>query len=370
MGFSSYDCKHCDHPALCAQAANEGINGWMKHMVVLAKNGSRVMIEFDGYSGHVGESLDLPYGETVWVHQACWEVAGKPEFDAYDGPSRSSDDQGWFFDDGDHDLIDPRIKDDAERARLLAEGVERRTQARYTQRARDVHEWFDKEESEYHRELHGDQMWKLRWTARNEILRDGDGEIVRDGRRPKYDENLWRLDDKLDVSAEPQFKGTEDELNAHMNAEWARFRESDECAAYVAHREAEIAKYRAEQHEKFKAEGRYEVSRGPAPSGDTIKTEGERDWTGSRSIYRVEDRLTYETVVEMDGPDKALGVKTFIADKERTEKGYASVEWEARIEDVRAAGRESRRLAEEEAQRLNDKWAADGYPGRPWGDDA
>jgi len=63
-------------------------------------------------------------------------------------------------------------------------------------------------------------------------------------------------------------------------------------------------------------------------------------------------------------------VKTFIADKERTEKGYASVEWEARIEDVRAAGRESRRLAEEEAQRLNDKWAADGYPGRPWGDDA
>ena len=63
MGFSSYDCKHCDHPALCAQAANEGINGWMKHMVVLAKNGSRVMIEFDGYSGHVGESLDLPYGK-------------------------------------------------------------------------------------------------------------------------------------------------------------------------------------------------------------------------------------------------------------------------------------------------------------------
>jgi hypothetical protein len=43
--------------------------------------------------------------EPCLYHRACWELAGKPE---YTGPSEGSRDQGWFFDDGAHDVLDPR----------------------------------------------------------------------------------------------------------------------------------------------------------------------------------------------------------------------------------------------------------------------
>ena len=59
-------------------------------------------------------------------------------------------------------------------------------------------------------------------------------------------------------------------------------------------------------------------------------------------------------------PDKALGVQTFVSNPEY--KGNTSPEWEARVQAIRAAGRESREQATAEAKRLNEEWAAAGYP--------
>jgi hypothetical protein len=54
VGLFSFDCKCCDHPALCKRAADPEINGWMTDCVVLFANGDRLSGEYDGY-GRVGE---------------------------------------------------------------------------------------------------------------------------------------------------------------------------------------------------------------------------------------------------------------------------------------------------------------------------
>lgn len=108
MGYFSYNCKTCQHPALSAQAADHEINTWMTDCVVLFENGDRVSGEYNGY-GRVGiysaADQEVEYVAPCLYHRACWEIAGKPD---YSGPSTDADDQGWFFNDGDHDMLDPR----------------------------------------------------------------------------------------------------------------------------------------------------------------------------------------------------------------------------------------------------------------------
>ena len=419
MGFFSYECKHCDHSILSSYSADPEINAWMKDTVVLSPNGSRTIGEYGGYgdisSLSVGDG-DIG-GDAVWLHQACWEVAGKPEYDhfrkltASSKMSRRSDrkvfavvsmtdddegavlshgdeqvsvnkvaeglyttkerevfetivgsdsagDQGFFFG-KEHDVIDPRITDEAERERLLTEGVEKRERRWYDQRARDVAEWFDPKEREYHDEDKQAEPWRHRFSysqayENQEEVENGwwlrDQFNPEDGGLPVED-----ADGELLV-----FKGTEDECKAYLASLWAQFVESDDCKAYLARRKVLRDEGLREEIERLKKKGRYEVSYGAAPKGDTVKKEGGRDWVGKRTIYRVEDRLDYETVATMDGPDKALGVKTFTEDPGYD--GNSSPEWEARMEEVRVATQESHRLAEEEARRLNKQWAADGYP--------
>ena len=53
--------------------------------------------DLDAFAAVVGDA-------TVW-HQACWKTAGSPM--DYRGPSAPSPDQGWFFEDGAHDLPEP-----------------------------------------------------------------------------------------------------------------------------------------------------------------------------------------------------------------------------------------------------------------------
>jgi len=418
MGFFSYECKHCDHSILSSASIDPEINGWMKDAVVLSPNGSRVIGEYGGYGdiGGMDSSEGDIGGDAVWLHQACWEVAGKPEYDhfrkltASSKMSRRSDrkvftvvsmtdddegavlsrgdeqvsvnkvaeglyttkerevfetivgsdsagDQGFFFG-KEHDVIDPRITDEAERERLLTEGVEKRERRWYDDRARKVAEWLDTKEREYHDEDKQKEPWRHRFSYSHAY--DEGKEL--DGQ--------WWLNDDFgddhgafetgDGDELTSWKGTEDECKAYLASLWAQFVESDDCKAYLARRKVIRDEALREEIERLTAKGRFEVSYGPAPKGDTVKKEGGRDWVGGRTIYRVEDRLTYETVVKMDGPNKALGVKTFIEDPDYD--GNNSPEWEARVEDIRAADREGHRLASEEAQRLNDEWAADGYP--------
>lgn len=104
MGLFSQNCNGCGHPALCWRATDE-INRWMNDVVAVQPNGSVIVGDYDGY-GSVG-SVEYAIGgaATVW-HRACWDKAGRPS--DYRGESEAADDQGWFFDDGAHDMPDPR----------------------------------------------------------------------------------------------------------------------------------------------------------------------------------------------------------------------------------------------------------------------
>lgn len=50
--------------------------------------------------------MALGFGQTVY-HWACWKSVGSPT--EYKGESGYAEDQGYFFDDGDHDLKEPKI---------------------------------------------------------------------------------------------------------------------------------------------------------------------------------------------------------------------------------------------------------------------
>lgn len=96
MGHFTYRCKHCGHDILDSQSTWKGLNEWMSSAVVLTEDGSRIKGEYDGY-GRVGsfDGDDLVDGDNVWVHEACWREAGKPDYEDYDGPSAGSQHSGY-----------------------------------------------------------------------------------------------------------------------------------------------------------------------------------------------------------------------------------------------------------------------------------
>jgi len=102
MGFYSFDCKHCGHPALSRRATDRH-NKWMNDVVALFENGKTLVGDYDGYGRVSGIAWEWDEPVSLY-HQACWETCGKPKFD---GPSKSSEDQGWFFDKGVHDSPPP-----------------------------------------------------------------------------------------------------------------------------------------------------------------------------------------------------------------------------------------------------------------------
>ena len=131
MGFYSALCHGCGHPLL-ADLATTDTNNWMTSGVAINPDGEIVIGEYDGF-GHLATSMsaDHTIGEftyatfdgepgdgftnTVW-HEACWEHAGSPT--EYRGPSKHAPDQGWFFDNGAHDMPDPRPTTPAVQVRL------------------------------------------------------------------------------------------------------------------------------------------------------------------------------------------------------------------------------------------------------------
>ena len=322
MGYSSNLCKACKHGILEAGSADEGINEWMAEVVILNPDGN--MTVDTEYTGYVGDYERFDGAGAVWLHKACWEVAGRPDADAFDGPSHGDHHQGGG---GTHaHIIDPRITDEAERARLLEEGLAKRNARIYTEQARKVQEWLDKSELKYHREEHGDEMWRLRYHYGQTHLRDEDGGFVLSDPEVSYsfvkDPTGWDYYDKLnrDEVEGTHFTGTEDELKAHLAAEWAKFIESDECKAYVAHREAEVAKHRAEQIEKFKTEGRFKVS-----------YHSDHQASKGHTVFYVRDEFEYDSDV------------TGFSTNDHEFKG-------------------ARGMAQAKADRLNEAWAAAGHP--------
>lgn len=107
MGFWSKNCmaEGCGHPLLSLAATNDA-NRWMSEGVAIKKNGSLHVGEYDGY-GRLDDAEDALADDEVTVyHVACWELLGSPI--TYVGRASHAEDQGWFFDEGDHDKVDPR----------------------------------------------------------------------------------------------------------------------------------------------------------------------------------------------------------------------------------------------------------------------
>ena len=106
MGLFSANCKRCGHPLLCKQATND-INRWMTEAVMITPEGDIHTGEYDGY-GRVGgweSAMDRFPEENSVYHKACWVLVGKPL--TFQGRSEHARDQGWFFDEGAHDLPCP-----------------------------------------------------------------------------------------------------------------------------------------------------------------------------------------------------------------------------------------------------------------------
>lgn len=110
MGMFSVMCAGgCGHPLLCGDAAGEA-SAWMTDGVAVTPQGSLVTGTYDGYGRLSGTDIAGETDATAW-HRACRENAGRPA--GYLGPSDPAQDQGWFLDDGDHDMPDPRSQQTA-----------------------------------------------------------------------------------------------------------------------------------------------------------------------------------------------------------------------------------------------------------------
>jgi hypothetical protein len=118
MGFFSQDCDGCGHPLLSYHATNH-INYWMEDVTVIKPNGEVVEGVYDGYGRVLGEYLDedgdwvectedeaVGFDNTVW-HTDCLKQSGKPAL--WTGPSRYSEDQGFFFERGAHNMTRPGV---------------------------------------------------------------------------------------------------------------------------------------------------------------------------------------------------------------------------------------------------------------------
>jgi hypothetical protein len=345
MGVFSWNCAHCQHSILAQ--SDPGINDWMEHAVVLTTYGIYEG-KYDGYGGLEGGyaeedgeyTEELHHGRGIMVHEACWEVAGKPEFSYYSERGMSSPparDQGYFFDE-EHDMIDPRITDLGERERLLDEGRRVRARARYDAKARDVGEAMAKAAR-----LPPDDRWQVRFSIWEPKGLQTDFLIV---------------NSILGFGVVEKGLTSKEAAVARARELYLQWIESEEFTTLHLHVRVLYDISQRAYLENLKEKGRYHTAAANV-LGDSIRRDG-RDWAGTRTVYSVQDTVTCLTVVTMDGPNEALGRKTFLP--QEGYEGNTSPEWEARAQEVHAATRESARLAVAEAARLEGEWVAAGYP--------
>ena len=111
MGMYSWNCKVCGHPLL-AKFNTNGVNEWMSNVVIISEDNEVLIGEYDGY-GRITSVDDVDFIEAEAYHKHCWELAGKPT--TFTDFSDSAEDQGHFFNDGDHDIAPPEhLPDDYE----------------------------------------------------------------------------------------------------------------------------------------------------------------------------------------------------------------------------------------------------------------
>mgnify|MGYP007063435168 FL=1 len=103
MGFFSWNCNECKHPMLSVYAIND-VNSWMNDVVIVRAEGDTISGSYDGY-GNVDCCKIQRDDGCCCYHEACWIEAGKPMKWV---ESEHSDDQGYFFDDPEHNMECPK----------------------------------------------------------------------------------------------------------------------------------------------------------------------------------------------------------------------------------------------------------------------
>lgn len=96
MGMFSWNCVACGFSIRdCGRCTEQN---WQSEAVVLTPGGSRIIGHYDGYGRIGGTDLSEQIDQFSVHHKACWDLAGKPE---YDKPSPHARDQGFCL--GCHD---------------------------------------------------------------------------------------------------------------------------------------------------------------------------------------------------------------------------------------------------------------------------
>lgn len=131
MGFFSWDCKGCNHSIRSRDSVVDE-SEWMMQVVVLKRNGGKLVGEYDGY-GRVRDGFDeddIGYdNKAALYHRACYAILGAPGFD---GPSDAASDQGYFV--GEYDPPEPFTMDDLAALRKVK-------QEEWSKRQREYEEW-------------------------------------------------------------------------------------------------------------------------------------------------------------------------------------------------------------------------------------
>jgi len=278
MGHFSYICKHCDRPILDSQSTWRGLNEWMATTVVLMASGSRVVGEYDGYGrvGRIDANEQADADEGVWTHKACWEQAGKPEHEAYTGPSVGCQHSGY-----DEKDLRPEPGKPFDQAAWDAALQERADKIR----ADLVRKACEMVNDGHYNNADSVRRTEKPWTRRFHVYHF-DGQYQIDPKNPEpagwvwYDESP-EMGGYADVPAMrddpkhgPQIQSggtceTEAEAEAACKARWDAWMQSDELAQMKRERAATLRKRSLERAKELLIEGedRYEVTDyGPAPA--------------------------------------------------------------------------------------------------------
>ena len=111
MGFFSWSCNHCGKSILSPWATDEKTK-WMYRCVAITENDIFTGV-YDGYGrldsiDPVGDSIEIAFSSPQVYHYSCWVLSGKPT--KYAGSSKRAEDQGYFIDRADYDIMDPLLE--------------------------------------------------------------------------------------------------------------------------------------------------------------------------------------------------------------------------------------------------------------------
>lgn len=101
MGFFSWKCAKSNRPVMADMGVQNSPWEFASDVIVLFKDGSRVVGSYDGYGRVIGDS----YTELVELDENRWRMVIRRYYnnESFDDLPKNEPDpgQGWFYDDSD-----------------------------------------------------------------------------------------------------------------------------------------------------------------------------------------------------------------------------------------------------------------------------